>query len=59
MKSLIGKIFKRGPVLNYVIAEYKPNSDFAPKPLAEIAEYDVETPEVSDEMAIDNIYQSN
>lgn len=59
MKNLIEMIFKREPRLNYVIAEYYPRSDFVPKPIVEMAEYEVESPQNMDEMQIDNIYQQN
>ncbi|MFM9836086.1 MAG: hypothetical protein ACKVOA_08285 [Methylophilaceae bacterium] len=59
MKSLIEKIFRREPTLNYVIAEYKPLSNYVPKPSVAMAEYEVEKARMNDEMEIDNIYQSN
>ena len=59
MKSLIEKIFKREPTLNYVIAEYKPTSDFVTKAYAMLPEYGVEAQASNDEMEIDNLYQRN
>ena len=59
MKNLIGMLFNREPPLNYVIAEYKPNREYAAIMQAKIAEYEVDEPEASDEMEIDNLYQRN
>ena len=59
MKSLIEKLFKREPTLNYVIAEYKPISNYVPKSSTPEADYEVHTASANDEMEIDNIYQSN
>ncbi len=57
MKSLIDMIFKREPSLDYVIAKYKPSSDFVARPRVAVPEYEVDLLKVSDEMEIDNLYQ--
>jgi hypothetical protein len=57
MKSLIEKLFKKEPQFNYIIAEYQPIKVDSHKTVARATEYNVETPETSDEMEIDKLYQ--
>ena len=58
MKNLFNKIFNKEPQFDYVIAEYLPITVKSKKNPANVANYNIESPESRDEMAIDNIYQS-
>ena len=64
MKSLIEKIFKREPSINYIIAEYSPvmpsmSRAISKEAEAKRAEYESSEVIEHDEMEIDNLYQKN
>jgi len=60
MRALIEKLFKRHqPNVNYIVGEYKPSRGNAMSKPARRSEYDIDTPNIKDEMEIDNIYKDS